>query len=35
MDFFKKNKGMVITLAVIAVIALWSISAYNGMVGMD
>lgn len=35
MDFFKKNKGMVITLTVIAVIALWSISAYNGMVGMD
>ena len=35
MDFFKKNKGLVITLAVIAVIALWSISAYNGMVGMD
>lgn len=35
MDFFKKNKGMVITLAVIAVIALWCISAYNGMVGMD
>lgn len=35
MVFFKKNKGMVITLAVIAVIALWSISAYNGMVGMD
>lgn len=35
MDFFKKNKGMVITLAVIAIIALWSISAYNGMVGMD
>ena len=35
MDFFKKNKGMVITLAVVAVIALWSISAYNGMVGMD
>lgn len=35
MDFFKKNKGMVIILAVIAVIALWSISAYNGMVGMD
>jgi LemA protein len=35
MDFFKKNKGMVITLAVIAVIALWSVSAYNGMVGMD
>lgn len=35
MDFFKKNKGMVITLAVIAVIALWSISAYNGMVSMD
>jgi LemA protein len=35
MDFFKKNKGMVISLAVIAVIALWSISAYNGMVGMD
>ena len=35
MDFFKKNKGMVITLAVIAVIALWSISTYNGMVGMD
>ena len=35
MEFFKKNKGMVITLAVIAVIALWSISAYNGMVGMD
>lgn len=35
MDFFKKNKGMVITLAMIAVIALWSISAYNGMVGMD
>ena len=35
MDFFKKNKGMVITLAVIAVIALWKVSAYNGMVGMD
>ena len=27
-----KNKGLVITLAIVAVVAVWAISAYNGFV---
>ena len=31
----KKNKGLIITLVVIALVALWGISSYNGLVSMD
>ena len=31
----KKNKGMIITIVVIVLVALWGISSYNGLVGMD
>lgn len=31
----KKNKGLIITIVVIALVALWGISSYNGLVGMD
>ena len=34
MDFLKKHKTIVI-IAVLAIIALWGISAYNGLVSMD
>ena len=34
MDFLKKHKTLVI-IAVLAIIALWGISAYNGLVSMD
>jgi LemA protein len=34
MNFLKKHKTLVI-IAVLAIIALWSISAYNGLVSMD
>ncbi len=35
MDFLKKNKTTVIILAVIAIVVMWGVSGYNGMVGMD
>ena len=35
MEFFKKNKGLIITLAVLAIIVMWGVSGYNGMVSMD
>lgn len=31
----KKNKGLIITVVVIALVALWGISSYNGLVSMD
>lgn len=31
----KKNKGLIITIVVIVLIALWGISSYNGLVSMD
>lgn len=31
----KKNKGLIITIVVIALVAIWSISSYNGLVSMD
>ena len=31
----KKNKGLIITIVVIALVAIWGISAYNGLVSMD
>lgn len=31
----KKNKGLIITIVVIVLAALWGISSYNGLVGMD
>lgn len=31
----KKNKGMIITVVVIALVAIWGISSYNGLVSMD
>lgn len=31
----KKNKGLVITIVVIVLVALWGILSYNGLVGMD
>lgn len=31
----KKNKGLIITIVVIALVALWGILSYNGLVGMD
>lgn len=31
----KKNKGLIITIVVIVLVALWGISSYNGFVGMD
>ena len=34
MDFLKKHKTLVI-IAVLAIIALWGITGYNGLVGMD
>ena len=35
MEFFKKNKGLIITLAVLAIIVMWGVTSYNGMVTMD
>ena len=35
MDFIKKKLGLVITLAVVAVIVIWGVSGYNGLVSMD
>ncbi len=31
----KKNKGLIITIVVIVLVALWGTSSYNGLVGMD
>lgn len=31
----KKNKGLIITIVVIVLLALWGILSYNGLVGMD
>lgn len=31
----KKNKGLIITIVVIVLVALWGILSYNGLVGMD
>ena len=31
----KKNKGLIITIVVIALVALWGISSYNGLVSMN
>ena len=31
----KKNKGLIITIVVIVLVALWGISSYDGLVGMD
>ena len=31
----KKNKGLIITVVVIALVAIWGISSYNGQVSMD
>lgn len=35
MNFIKKNLGLVITLAIVAVIVIWGVSGYNGLVSMD
>lgn len=31
----KKNKGLIITIVVIALVAIWGISSYNGLVSME
>lgn len=31
----KKNKGLIITIVVIVLVAIWGISSYNGLVSMD
>ena len=35
MDFIKKRLGLIITLAIVAVIVIWCVSGYNGLVSMD
>lgn len=35
MNFIKKNLGLVITLALVAVVLIWGVSGYNGLVSMD
>lgn len=35
MEFIKKNLGLVITIAIVAVIVIWGVSGYNGLVSMD
>ena len=35
MNFIKKNLGLVITLAIVAVIVIWGVSGYNGLGSMD
>ena len=35
MNFIKKNLGLVITLAIVAVVLIWGLSGYNGLVSMD
>ena len=35
MNFIKKNLGLVITIAIVAVVLIWGVSGYNGLVSMD
>ena len=35
MNFIKKNLGLIITLAIVAVVLIWGVSGYNGLVSMD
>ena len=35
MDFIKKRLGLIITLAIVAVVLFWGVSGYNGLVSMD
>lgn len=35
MNFIKKNLGLVITLAIVAVVLIWGVYGYNGLVSMD
>ena len=35
MNFIKKNVGLVITIAIVAVVLIWGVSGYNGLVSMD
>ena len=35
MNFIKKNLGLEITLAIVAVAVIWGVSGYNGLVSMD
>lgn len=35
MEFIKKNLGLVITIAIVAVVLIWGVSGYNGLVSMD
>ena len=35
MDFIKKRLGLIITLVIVAVIVIWGVSGYNGLVSMD
>ena len=35
MNVIKKNLGLVITLALVAVVLIWGVSGYNGLVSMD
>ena len=35
MDFIKKRLGLIITLAIVAVVLIWGVSGYNGLVSMD
>ena len=34
-EFIKKNLGLVITIAIVAVVLIWGVSGYNGLVSMD
>lgn len=35
MEFIKKNLGLVITIAIVAVVLIWGVSGYNRLVSMD
>ncbi len=35
MEFIKKNLGLVITIAIVAIVLIWGVSGYNGLVSMD
>lgn len=35
MEIIKKNLGLVITIAIVAVVLIWGVSGYNGLVSMD
>ncbi len=35
MEFIKKNLGLIITLAIVAVVLIWGVSGYNGLVSID